>query len=75
MTIQSRFLCCGLVVWGVLWLSGCGGHPAVSAREDASFQRTRVFLAAADYRRAIEESQCYVMERPSVLSYVVLTYD
>lgn len=74
MTIRSRFLCCCLVAWGSLWLSGCGGYPAVSAREDVSFQRTRVFLAAADYRRAIEESQRHVMERPSALSYVVLTY-
>lgn len=54
----------------MLWLSGCGGYPAVSAREDVSVHRTRVFLAAADYRRAIEESQRHVMERPSALSYV-----
>lgn len=39
-----------------------------------SVHRTRVFLAAADYRRAIEESQRHVVERPSALSYVVLTY-
>lgn len=73
-TIQPRFLCCCLVAWSLLWLSGCGGHPAVVAQEDASLQRTRVFLAAADYRRAIEERQHSVMERPSALSYVVLTY-
>jgi hypothetical protein len=54
MAIRSQFLCCCLVAWGLLGLSGCGGYPAVSAREDVSFQPTRVFLAAADYRRAIE---------------------
>ena len=74
MTIRPQFLCCCLVAWGLLWLARCGGHPAVSVREDASFQRTRVFLAAADYRRAIKESQRNTMERPSALSYVVLTY-
>lgn len=46
----------------------------MSAPEDASFRRTRVFLAAADYRRAIEECQRHIMDRPSALSYVALTY-
>jgi hypothetical protein len=69
MTIRAQFLCCCLVAWGLLWLSGCGSYPAVSAREDVSVHRTRVFLAAADYRRAIEESQRHVVEWPSELSY------
>ncbi len=62
------------MVWGALGLSGCVGQPAGYDREQGSFQRTGVFLAAADYRRAIEECQRMVMERPSVRSYAVLTY-
>lgn len=65
----------------MLWSCGVGcavavrmWRPSGGFRLRRCFQRTRVFLAAADYRRAIEESQRYVMERPSVLSYVVLTY-
>ena len=62
------------MVWGALGLSGCIGQPAGYDREQSSFQRTGVFLAAADYRRAIEECQRIVMERPSAESYAVLTY-
>lgn len=69
-----RCVCCALPVWGVLGLSGCIGQPAGYDRERGSFQRTGVFLAAADYRRAIEECQRLVMERPSARSYAVLTY-
>lgn len=72
--LWSRWFCCSLMVWGALALSGCIGQPAGYDREQSSFQRTGVFLAAADYRRAIEECQRIVMERPSAESYAVLTY-
>ena len=72
--LWSRWFCCSLMVWGALGLSGCIGQPAGYDREQSSFQRTGVFLAAADYRRAIEECQRIVMERPSAESYAVLTY-
>lgn len=62
------------MVWGALGLSGCIGQLAGYDRERSSFHRTGVFLAAADYRRAIEECQRIVMERPSAESYAVLTY-
>lgn len=40
----------------------------------SNLQRAKVFLAAADYRRAIEACQKEITERPSAPSYVFLTY-
>lgn len=68
-----------LVVW-------CGGGPVVQAggaREPSlgppapampPLARARVYLAAGDYRRALEACQQEVNERPSAASYTYLTY-
>lgn len=74
LTTRFRVLCCGLVLGNLLWISACTGHPAGFDRGELSFQQTGTFLAAADYRRAIEECQRHVTEQPSAQSYLWLTY-
>lgn len=59
----------------VLSLMGCttfGIPPSVGPQ--ANLQRAKIFLTAADYRRAIEACQQEVTEHPSAASYVYLTY-
>lgn len=74
-TVRVRLTGSCLALWGMLWLlSACVGHPTASDRGNFSVQRVKVFLAAADYRRAIEECQRHVAEQPSARSYVALTY-
>lgn len=61
-------------------LIGCASEVRsadVSIREDVgggNLQRAKVFLAAGDFRRAIEACQRDVVEHPSVERYVYLTY-
>ncbi|HEX2055290.1 MAG TPA: hypothetical protein VHF07_02275, partial [Nitrospiraceae bacterium] len=62
-----------LLLAGVLW-SICAGMPVHAEPGLAPLQRARVFLQAADYRRAIEACQDEVRARPSAASYVYLTY-
>ena len=60
---------------GVLWWSCTGWPPPATAEDQLSpLQRARIFLQAADYRRAIEACQDEVRARPSVSAYVYLTY-
>lgn len=64
---------------GVLCLALCSGcgmvRESTAASDTASpLQRAKIFLSAADYRRAIETCQQEVSERPSAASYVYLTY-
>ena len=56
-------------------LSGCMAPP-LSAQpvQPTNLQRAKVFLAAGDYRRAVESCQREVQERPSTESYLYLTY-
>lgn len=60
---------------GLVASFGCG---TLGSHEDhdvpSNLQRAKVFLAAADYRRAIEACQQEVAERPSARSYVYLIY-
>ena len=73
--LLSRALCGILGLSGVgCWLAGCTSLLPASAPEAVSFERTRVFLAAADYRRGIDECQRQLVERPSAANYVLLTY-
>lgn len=68
-------VCAFLSMVGLVASFGCG---ALKAGKDHDFpsnlQRAKVFLAAADYRRAIEVCQKEITERPSATSYVYLTY-
>jgi hypothetical protein len=45
-----------------------------SAGSDSHLKRARIYLAAGDYRRAIEACQREIDESPSAESYVYLTY-
>ena len=62
---------------GVLFLLS-GGHPALALADDdprrGNLSRAKVFLAAGDYRRALDACLREVEETPSVQSYVYLTY-
>lgn len=67
-----RVLCGGVCI---LLLQGCGGLSAGTTSEPhGHLQRAKVFLAAGDYRRALDACQSEVAERPSAFSYVYLTY-
>ena len=57
-----------------LWSAGCAVRPAIEKADPTPSEKIRVFLSAADYRHAIETAQRQVAERPSVYSYVLLTY-
>lgn len=55
--------------------SGCGTVvPRPPQDIPSNLHHIKIFLAAADYRRAIEACQKEITERPSVKSYVYLTY-
>ncbi len=67
--------CSILIGGGVICASGCGALGSNTAQDRSSnLQRAKVFMAAADYRRAIEACQQEITERPSAKSYVYLTY-
>jgi hypothetical protein len=69
----GRVLSCSLLVT-CLW-SGCGSlPPAPQPVQPTNLQRAKVFLAAADFRRAVEACRREVQEHPSVESYLYLTY-
>jgi hypothetical protein len=70
----NQFLC---LVIGACLVSfvGCGtlgAQPSIVTH--SNLQRAKIFLTAADYRRAIEACQQEVAEHPSAASYVYLTY-
>ncbi len=74
---RHRAVSVSLVV-GVLALGWClSGTPVAVADSEArpsALARAKVYLAAGDYRRAIEACQRHVDESPSVESYVYLLY-
>src|SRR5215467_12196539 len=78
MTMAPRVLsawalvCC--ITPTVLW-SGCGSlsAPAQSV-QPTNLPRAKTFLAAGDFRRAVEACRQEVQERPSARSYLYLTY-
>jgi len=56
-------------------LPGCVASPlSAQPMPPTNLQRAKVFLAAGDYRRAVEACQKEVQERPSTESYLYLTY-
>lgn len=58
----------------MLW-SGCGALPApMQPIQPANLQRAKMFLAAGDFRRAVEACRQEVQEHPSAEHYLYLTY-
>lgn len=56
-------------------LAGCQTLPSdVRPIEPTNLQRAKIFLAAGDFRQAVEACQQEVKERPGAESYVYLTY-
>lgn len=59
----------------VLCVTGCGPlAPTAAPQSPTHLQRAKVFLAAADFRRAVEACRQEVQEHPSARSYLYLTY-
>jgi len=68
-----------LVLFGLLVLAGNGlafGEPerSVSAIAPLNLTKANLFLAAGDYRRALEVCQKEINDAPSAESYIHLTY-
>jgi hypothetical protein len=65
-------------VWGMmilLFASACGElSPHVGALPPTHLQRAKIFLAAGDFRRAVEACRQEVQDHPSARSYLYLTY-
>lgn len=56
-------------------LLGCGAQSVTTGRDSLThLQRARVYLAAGDYRRAVEACQQEVAAHPSAETYTYLTY-
>lgn len=67
--------CSFLLLAGVVWWSCAGALlPAGADQPLSHLQRAKIFLQAADYRRAIEACQDEVRVRPSAAAYAYLTY-
>lgn len=76
-TVQWKSV--GLAVWCCLsitcFASGCGVFSSSLQRDHPSnLQRAKVFLAAGDFRRAVEACRKEVQEFPRAESYLYLTY-
>ncbi len=63
-----------LSLTAVLLLGLTGVTEASAETRQSHLQRARTYLAATDYRRAIQACEREVEERPSAASYVYLTY-
>jgi hypothetical protein len=70
---MSRPIVFGLVM--VLSAAGCGTPAMITASAPPThLQRAKVFLAAGDFRRAVDACRQEVQEHPSARSYLYLTY-
>ena len=59
----------------MLWSSSCGTWATTTeSAPPTHLQRAKIFLAAGDYRRAVEACRQEVQEHPSARSYLYLTY-
>jgi hypothetical protein len=69
----GRAMYCSLLL--VCLSFGCGSlPPSASQAHPTNLQRAKIFLAAGDYRRAVEACRQEVQEHPSAESYLYLTY-
>jgi hypothetical protein len=79
-SLRLRVVATAVRVAMICLLVGCALEPgwagASKAEEPAvsNLQRAKVFLAAGDFRRAIEACQREIVDRPSADRYVYLTY-
>lgn len=65
----------GLVFCAASLSVGCGLLPATGGQDSRThLQRAKVYLAAGDYRRAVEACQQEVAAHPSAEAYTYLTY-
>jgi hypothetical protein len=72
MSISRAVTLCIMVL--LLW-PACGAVSSVPGPlHPTHLQRARVFLAAGDFRRAVEACRQEVQEHPSATSYLYLTY-
>ena len=59
----------------ILWSTGCGTLPPNPVSQSPThLERAKVFLAAGDFRRAVEACRQEVQDHPSARSYLYLTY-
>jgi len=64
----------GFLVMASLQTGCVASSFSASPAQPTNLQRAKVFLAAGDYRRAVEACRLEVQARPSVESYLYLTY-
>ena len=77
MTSLARIATVSFLVWAVaviLSVTGCAPASTVASPPPTHLERAKVFLAAADFRRAVEACRQELLERPSARSYLYLTY-
>lgn len=67
-----RYMAGLLLVLSSFFIAGSGISLASVAGSD--LWRAKIYLAAGDYRRAVEACQSYIDEVPSAQSYVYLAY-
>ena len=67
---------CAMIVLVFMLMSALAAHEARAASEYPSnhLSRAKIFLAAGDYRRALDACLREVEDNPGVKSYVFLTY-
>jgi tetratricopeptide (TPR) repeat protein len=72
---MSRSLAsCFILAILVLVSQACVGVSPVDPTHPTALQRAKIYLAAGDYRRAVEACRQEIQERPSARSYLYLTY-
>ena len=70
---RSWFSAWGFALLVSVW--GCGEvTPHAHTQPSTHLQRAKIFLAAGDFRRAVEACRQEVQEQPSARSYLYLTY-
>lgn len=72
-TTNRSWLIRTVAVVAFVTAAGCVSAPGGDSRL-TNLQRAKVFLAAADYRRAVEACRQEVADRPSAEAYSYLTY-
>jgi len=71
MTVRIVLMC---ILVGCNFVAGCAGAARAAEPTVSNLERAKVFLAAGDFRRAIEACQHEIAEHPSAERYVYLTY-
>jgi tetratricopeptide (TPR) repeat protein len=73
--MKNRMLTTMVIVAMTVMLGlSASAKPTASETDSAHLKRARIYLAAGDYRRAVEACQRQIDESPSAESYVYLTY-